>query len=142
VNEVSLNNADFDNGKLSLSGYIRLKKQCEYIRYNSDVEIKMPQEYAENFKDTFECFVANELLYIKKKRRNAKIIALTLLMVGVLWYLVRHFFISSIIAQEITLVATWVFVWAAVEKLFFDQNILIKRRRRLFQLLSAKIIEK
>ena len=142
VNEVSLKKTDFDDGKFSVSGYIRLKQQCEYMRHKGDIEIKVPREYTEDFKDTLESLVANELLYIKKNRRSTKITALALLIIGVLWYLVRYFFIHTIVVQEITLVATWVFVWASVEKLFFDQNKLTNRKRRLLQLLFAKITEK
>jgi hypothetical protein len=138
-NEASLEKSDFRDGKLSISGYTRLKQQCEYIGYDKDIEIKVPMEYVENFKETLECLVTNELWYIKKDRRSIKMTALLLLAIGVLWYLVRYFFIHTVVVQEITLVATWVFVWAAVEKLFFDQKKLVDRRHRLLQILLAKI---
>ena len=41
--------------------------------------------------------------------------------------------------KEITIVATWVFVWSAVEMLFFDSNRLKKRKYNLLHILSARI---
>jgi hypothetical protein len=140
-NEVSLEKTDFKDGKLSVSGYTWLKQQCEYMGHKEDIEIRVPKEYAESFMDMLEYLAANELSCIKKDRRNIKITALGLLVTGVLWYLVRCYFAHAIVIQEITLVATWVFVWSAVEKWFFDQNHLANRRHRLLQILCAKITE-
>ena len=138
-NEVSLEKADFKDGKLSVSGYTRLKQHCDHIGYEGDIEIKVPIEYAEGFIDTLECLVANELSCIKKEIRNNRRTALGLLAIGVLWYLLRYNFVNTVVFNEITLVATWVFVWSAVEKWFFDQYQLTNRRHRLLQLLLAKI---
>ena len=138
-NKAALDKTDFINGILSVSGYTWLKQQCEYMSYGNDIEIEVPKEYAEGFKNRLECLVANELSYIKKDRRNIQITASILLAIGILWYFVRYYFAHTIVVHEITLVATWVFVWAAVEKLFFDQNTLANRRHRLLQLLLSKI---
>jgi hypothetical protein len=141
-NEVSLEMADFKDGKLSVSGYTRLKQQCEYTGYGIDIEINIPKEHAVNFKETLESFAASELSCIRKDIRNNKRAAIGLLAIGVAWYLIRYYFAhDAIIVHEITLVATWVFVWAAVEKWFFDQHKLSNQRHRLLQILLAKITE-
>jgi len=140
-NEAVLSKEDFKDGKLTVFGYDRLKQQCDYIPYSEDIEIKIPKEYETGFKATLESMGANELSRIKKDRRETKITALALLFAGILFVVlgdILEFFRSGAF-QNIIVIASWVFVWAAVEKLFFDRRVLKEKRQSLLQILSAKI---
>lgn len=137
--EVVLGKIDFKDGKLSASGFKRLKQECDYIDYSEQIEIIIPKEYAEGFKNKLESMTAIELKHLKKDRKRTKAAALILLVIGALWFTVGQLFLSARFVHELTLIATWVFVWAAVEKLFFDQTRLQDKRFSLLQILAAKI---
>ncbi|MCL2477520.1 hypothetical protein [Candidatus Bathycorpusculum sp.] len=140
-NEVVLSNEDFKNGKLTVFGYNHLKQQCDYIPYSEDIEIKIPKECESGFKDTLESMGANELSRIKKDRRDTKIAALVLLFTGILFVVLGNIleFFRGNFFQNIVVIVSWVFVWAAVEKWFFDRRALKEKRKSLLQILSAKI---
>jgi hypothetical protein len=140
-NEAILSKDDFKDGKLSVVGYNHLKQQCDYIPYSEDIEIKIPKEYETNFKVTLESMGAVELSRIKKDRRDTRITALMLLFVGILFIIfgnVLELFQGKYF-QSIVVIISWVFIWAAVEKWFFDRRALKEKRLSLLQILSAKI---
>ena len=138
-NEVVLTPADFKDGQLSATGYSRLKQECEYIGYDEDIEIIVPGKYEAAFKDTFEVMAANELSHIRKDKLETRIKAVVFLFIGTLWFTLGQLFARTSMIKEITLVATWVFVWTAVEKFFFDRGRLQERRFSLLQILSANV---
>lgn len=141
-NEVILEKADFKDGKLSASGYKRLKHECEYIDYLEDIEIVVPKECVDGFKDTLETLAANELSHIRKDQRETRMMAFACLFIGIVWFAIGQFFTRTGMMHEITLIATWVFVWTAVTKFFFDRGDLQDRRFSLLQILAAKITVK
>jgi len=139
-NEVVLESADFRDGKLSVSGFAKLKLECEYIEYDDDIEIKVPNEFVGGFKDTVEQMAAVELSHIRKDKREARIQAGIFLLVGVVvlaFGLVR--FTDTIIRQEITIIVSWVFIWASAEKMFFDRSDLQNSRYNLLHILSGQV---
>ena len=138
-NTIVLSSSDFKDGKLSSAGYNRLKQECEYISHTEDIKIVLPEEYLANFKETLENMAANETLYIRKDMREINIYSILFLLTGMLWFTVGSFITNPVI-HEITIVATWVFVWTALEKWFFDGNRLKKRKFNLLNILSAKWI--
>ena len=140
-NEAVLSKEDFKDGKLTVFGYNHLKQQCDYIPFSEDIEIKIPKEYETGFKSTLESMGASELSRIRKDRRETKIVALMLLFTGILFVIlgnVLEVFQGSFF-QNIVVIVSWVFVWAAVEKGFFDRRDLVEKRVSLLQILSAKI---
>ena len=142
-NEAVLGAEHFKNGKLTAAGYEDLKLQCEYIPYREKIEIAVPKTCADGFKTTLEAFGARELSRIQKDRREAMIVSLFLLAGGILWLVLGYFFDASSkfgIVRELVIIVSWVFVWAAVEKFFFDRRRLTDRRFSLLQILSAEII--
>jgi len=139
-NEVVLEHDDFKDGKLSWNGFRRLRDECEYIDYKDDIEIKVPAQYADSFKDTVELMATNELLHIKKDIRDMRIAALLFFLVGVA-VLAIGLSIQSPIRQELFIIVSWVFIWAASEKIFFDRSNLKDSRYNLLHILSAKVQE-
>lgn len=140
-NEVRLRTEDFKEGKLTSEGFLRLKQQCEYISYSDDIEIIVPPEYAADLRNRLEYMAAAELAKIKKDRKYTSIVALFLLGIGVIWYGIAFLFPVDL-GKEITVIITWVFMWAGVEKWFFERHKLREKRFDLLQILSAKIKEK
>ena len=138
-NEIVLSNSDFKDGKLSFAGYYRLKQECEYIDHSENIEIIIPKKYVDDFKKNLESMMANEALHIKKDIREIHFKSILFLLIGVLWFAFGNIFTVLTYVKEITIVATWVFVWSAVEMLFFDSNRLKKRKYNLLHVLSAKI---
>ena len=140
-NEVVLSKEDFKDGKLTVFGYNHLKQQCDYIPYSEDIEIKIPREYGAGFKYVLEYMGANELSRIKKDRRETKLTALGLLFTGILLVMLGNILevFRGNFFQSIIVIVSWVFVWAAVEKWFFDRKDLKEKRKSLLQILSAKI---
>ena len=138
-NEIVLSNSDFIDGKLSFSGYNRLKQECEYIDYSENIEIIIPEKCADDFKKNLENMMSNEASHIKKDMREIRFKSILFLIIGVLWFTFGNIFTVLTFVKEITVVATWVFVWSAVEMWFFDSNRLKKRKYNLLHILSAKI---
>jgi len=138
-NEIVLNNSDFKDSKLSFTGYNRLKQECKYIGYSQSIEIIIPKEYADGFTETLENMMANETSHIKKDMKEVNFKSIIFLLIGVLWFTLGNIFEIPNVVKEVTIVATWVFVWAAVEGWFFDNEKLRNRKFMLLHILSAKI---
>ena len=138
-NEILLENADFKDGKLSWTGYSRLKDECEYVDYAEYIEIKIPSDYIEGFNSCLEAMATNELSKIKKDKREARIKALILYLIGIVVLTIGLLVIEHIVRQEFMLILSWVFIWAGSEKLFFDRKDLQNRRYNLLHILSAKV---
>ncbi|MCL2555519.1 MAG: hypothetical protein FWE03_00675 [Firmicutes bacterium] len=140
-NEVVLEEADFKDEKLSWAGYNRLKNECEYIDYSDQIEIKIPQRYDADFKNCLENMAANELSKIKKDKIEARIKASILFFIGIIILTIGLVWINeaNVVRQEFTLIISWVFIWAAAEKLFFDRRDLQNNRYNLLHILTAKI---
>jgi len=138
-NEVILEDGDFRDGKLSWAGYSRLKDECEYVDYDDEIEIKMPAKYMDDFRCAIKSMATNELLHIRRDTRDNRIHALALFLVGVA-ILAVGVAIDSVIRQEIMFIVSWVFVWAASEKIFFDRNNLQSTRYNLLHIMTAKLL--
>jgi len=143
-NEIALTAEDFQDGKLTAMGYLRLKQQCDYIDESFDVEIKLPcdcKEYAENLKETLGFLGMRELAQVKRERRKNSMAALILLFGGILCFGLSYgvSLLDIIIVKDIIIIASWVFVWGAVEKQFFGSKDLRDKRLKILQTLSAKI---
>ena len=140
-NEAALGKEDFKGGKLTVQGFENLKQQCDYIPFSGDIEIKIPKECEDGFQKSLNSMGAIELSRIKKDRREAMIASAILLLVGIGLVLFGNFieFHKVPIFENIVIIASWVFVWAAVEKWFFDRRKLSDKRFSLLQILSAKI---
>lgn len=140
-NEVILRDADFENGRLTKSGYISLKQQSDYISLNEDIEIKIPKTYSKGFKDQLEYVATKELIRIKVDMKYVNISALIFFLVGVaLLFLptLIQFFKKPII-NELVLIVSWVFTWASVEKKFFEMHNLKNHRNNIFHILTSKV---
>jgi len=136
-----LGDDDFKDGKLTVAGYDNLKNQCDYIDYLEEIVIKIPPDKKDTFKDSLEFLAANELSKIKKDRIEARAASLILLGGGVLFFLLGNLleFMRRELFFNIVLIACWVFIWAAIEKWFFDRKDLRERRKSILQILAGRI---
>ncbi|MDR0778625.1 MAG: hypothetical protein LBE48_04230 [Methanomassiliicoccaceae archaeon] len=141
-NVIALETEDFKDGKLTLSGYDRLKHECEFIGYKEDIEIIVPKENGTDFKGSLEGMVAIELSRLKIKRQSIKRQALMCMAAGVIWFLIGAFFREETLIKDITIIAAWVFVWTAVGKWFFDLSDLSDKRMSLLHILTGRITAK
>jgi hypothetical protein len=99
----------------------------------------MPVQYEEKFKETLEAMSVDELLHIKQDLFYANVTAWLLLAFGVLWFALWHVIASGTFFKELAIIVTWVFVWAGIEKWFFQMPSLRNRKYNLLHILSAKI---
>ena len=141
-NEVSLCEEDFKDGKLSIFGYDHLKQLCEYVPHNEEILIKIPGEYEPNFESKLRFMGATDLRHIRQDRHKARMTAVPLLLIGIVFFVIGIFFeiFQRGLFQGIFTIISWVFVWAAVEKWFFDTKALSNQRKKLLQVLSSKIV--
>ena len=142
--EVILAPDDFKDGKLTFIGFHHLKRECEYIPRNEELEIKAPAETIPGLKNSLEFMTAQELYRTKRERRDSNITALIFLAAGALCmffgYAMEEYIKTSVpLVREIVIIASWVFVWAAVEKRFFERKDLRDKRLMLLQIAVAKI---
>jgi len=148
-NELELNMADFKEGKLRQSSFMRLKEECWYIPYGEEVVIKLGEgckECKSALTDSMEFFASRELSKIKKDRREARFYALVFFLVGValLGALSLTLFFSEAFREthfvpELITIISWTFVWAAVTIFFIDFKKSRDQRFTLLQLLSARV---
>ena len=138
-NEIILEEADFMYGKLSMAGYSRIKHECEYIDYKDNIEITLPKKFLKGFSQKLEHFAADEIKHIKKDRRRLALFAGLFLLIGAFWFTLGSFFSYVPVVREITMVATWVFVWTAIEKWFFERNRLQDNRFSILHILTATL---
>ena len=148
-NELELGVADFKDGKLRQSSFMRLKEECWYIPYGEEVIIKLGEECEcckHGLTSSMEFFASRELSKIKKDRREARFYALAFFLVGValLGALSLALFFSEAFREthfvpELTTIISWTFVWAAVTIFFIDFKKSRDQRFTLLQLLSARV---
>ena len=140
-NEVILRENDFDNNKLTKSGYISLKQQSDYISVNEEIEIKIPEKYLSGFTDQLEYVTTKELIRIKKDMKEVNISALIFFLVGLLLLVLPAIFdvFKTEIINDIIVIVSWVFTWASVEKKFFEMHRLKNRRQNLLHIISSEI---
>lgn len=137
--DIKLIEEDFKYGKLSHAGYKRLRDQCDYIDPREQVEIVMPEQYTENFKETIEEFTIDELSHVSKDMFYTRITALVLLVLGVAWLALWYFVQVGDFFRELSVIVSWVFVWSAMERWFFKLGELRNNKLNLLHLLAAKI---
>ena len=148
-NVLTLVGDDFKDNKLKSSAFARIKDECWYIDYEDEVEISVPIAFKEGFRDSLELFATRELSKIKKDKKEARVHAGVLLAVGLGVLLAMALMFAfwerleavreAFFLTELLTIISWVFIWAAVSKWFFDQKQLHDQRFTLLQLLSAKI---
>lgn len=138
-NEVILRHDDFKDGKLTKSGYLSLKLQSDYVPITDKLEIKIPKEYAHGFKSTLQYVATKELIRIKKDRKSTNLHALIFFIIGIILLTLPTLidFFKEPIINEIILIVSWVFVWASVEKKFFEMNHLNNKRQNILHILSS-----
>jgi len=143
-NEAVLEEEDFKDGSLTIFGYDRLKQQCDYIPYSEEIKIKIPKRYETGFKEKLEFLGASELNKLKEDRKGVRIASLVLMLLGIILFgvatVIENFTSDSNIFFYVTIIVSWVFIWAAVEKWFFDRRDLREKRKSLLQILSSRII--
>jgi len=136
----TLGNDDFRNGVLSIRGYTNLKSQFESIQHTEDAAIIVPKEYMSGFKTTLDHMVSDELIHVRKDWRNAIFVSIACLVIGIALLGLGAVLRNTYLMYELTLVASWGFVWAAIEKWFFDRARLHRKRLGLLQILSSDIV--
>lgn len=106
-----------------------------------EIEIALELEYYLGFSDAFAKAVTKESYYLKGEEKRQTKIAVLMFGFGVLAMLLDGIFMKeqpTIIFVSLS-IACWVFIWAAVEKYFFDVKMLEKRRLVLIQLTQASL---
>jgi len=142
-NEIILRENDFDEGKLTKSGYISLKQQSDYISIHDPIEIRMPKKYLLAFKEQLELMATKELIRIKKDMKDARWFSAMFFTIGLLLLTIPSLLslidVNIRIINDLVTIISWVFVWASVEKGFFDMPQLKNRRINILHLLTSKI---
>lgn len=134
---IRLCDEDFKDGRLTVLGYDKLKTQCHYISMRKELEIVLPKNCKENFKNSLTPMAAEELARLKKESNYALLISTVCLIIGACLVLIRLVFSKEIIVSELTLIAISGFIWTAIDKFIFDRNKLQEQRMDIVQLLSA-----
>ncbi|MFA5560896.1 MAG: hypothetical protein WC964_03890 [Acholeplasmataceae bacterium] len=141
-NEVILREEDFEDGKLTKAGYVSLKLQSFYVPTHEFLEVKIPANYINGFKEQLEYVATKELIRIKADRKQANTMALILFLVGGSLLALPAFllFFRTKVINEVIIITSWVFVWASIEKKFFETASLKGKRENILHILSSKII--
>jgi len=131
---------DFKDGKLTAAGYNNLKEQCKTTNNAAQVEITVPENYKENFTELVESFAAKEIVFLNKKIRRIKYIVCSLMLVAIAAFILGELIVKAKIFNNLTVVASWVFTWTAIEKWFFEKRDLQIEKYKLLQIVSAEVV--
>ncbi|MDR2203045.1 MAG: hypothetical protein LBE76_01830 [Nitrososphaerota archaeon] len=131
--------ADFfdETGELTAKGYNSLKEQARFIDFVRNVKITVPKNCTNFFHKKLSLFVAKDLVTIRKEEKRIKHLSLLLMGLGVFTLLFCYLFSIFTILYEVLLVASWVFLWAAFEKFFFEYSGLKRQRVHLLHLVNS-----
>jgi len=130
----------FETSGLTPGGYACLKEQGRYMDPTRDVVIVIPEARQDGFLDTLKGYAMGEIVSIRKEERLILKLSLLLLIVGVFFIAMSYVFSHTRFAQEVLVVASWVFLWMAVDKFCFERTGLRFKRLKLLQIVGAKII--
>lgn len=141
-NEVVLREYDLEGGRLTKAGYISLKQQSDYVPLSEDITVRIPHGGdITSFRDHLEYMATKELLRLKTDMRDVYLLALFLFILGLIFLALPAFVevLRTPVITDIFAIISWVFVWAAVERAFFEVARLKDRRRNILHLVAAKI---
>ena len=140
-NAAVLYEEDFKNDKLTALGYNNLKEQCKTTDNTHAIEITVPKERKENFAGGLERFAAKDVFHLNKKIRGIKYVVCSLMLVAIAAFILGEFIVKAVLFNNITVVASWVFTWTAIEKWFFERRELQMEKYKILQIASADIKE-
>jgi len=142
-NELVLTKDDFEDGKLSSVSFARLKDECWYIPYADEAVVKVPMDNQKDFMESMELYSYRELNKIRTERNENRVHSLIIFLIGLVILVTAFcidYWLDIPILMEFLIIISWVFIWATVHKLFFDNKSLKEKRFTLLQLLSAKVV--
>ena len=142
TNEIILTKNDFTDGRLDGAAFVRLKEESWYIPYSEQVEIKLPAEYEQVYRNDVEKNIYRELYKVKQERMELSIRCIVLFLVGAITLALALFapFIPDINwVFDMFVIVSWVFVWLGVQMWVLDRRELHHKRFTLLQLADAKV---
>ena len=139
-NIIPLNDDDFeDNGRLLSSSYENIKELTKHLDKKMYLKITLPKKYEKGFLPILDQYITLDILFLEKEVKNIKLISFLLLFTAIVTSITYHYMVETSIFYEMSVVAFWVFVWGAIDRLFFDLPKLRKEESRLLQIAGAEI---
>lgn len=126
--EDCLLNPQIEEYLLKQSSLAKITNNFELITVASDEQKAL---FSKALKNTF----MQKILVAKKEKRRSGILAFYMFIMGAM-FLSLSFLIQDVVAHEILLVASWVFLWGAIEMIFFE-----RRGKQLYILRYQKFME-
>jgi len=138
---IPLKESDFDtDGKLTLEGYLRLKKATKYLGFRKDLTLTVPAGYAEGFSSKLEEYIAHEFVATEQEIKATQRKGVLLFLIGIAVFGVINLLDEARLLYEISIVAFWAFTWGAISHLFFEVPSLKRTVIRLLRLVNANVV--
>ena len=145
--DVKISPEPTDRGK-ALDMLNRLENEAMYIPSSQQLTIRVDLEQKENADiqvTTLKEAINNEIIKIiyheNQELRHIKFLSVILFLVGISTMLIasllnsKTFFAQA--AQQLFIIASWVFIWESINKVVFVRHQLIKKKLKLLQLYFA-----
>lgn len=117
-----------------LEEYITGQIKLETIKANLELAVMASKEQAETFSKALKKTSEQKILAEQKEIKRQLTISLSMLIAGILILVSGYFLKEVMLVYEIFLVASWVFIWRAVELFFFE------RQKRRILIIKKKIL--
>lgn len=137
TDRIIINEKSFDEQGFTIEGFNRLKEEINYIELDCDFKIIVPGLKQEIFKRSLRHYISKELFYINKKNKQINSVVLLLLILGITIMTSYYFFLKDFILSQLFVIVSWVFIWSAIEKFFFEKPALNKESLKLLLLLDS-----
>ncbi len=137
TDKIIINDKSFDEQGFTIEGFNRLKEEINYIELDCDFGIIVPEGKQEVFNKSLKHYISKELFYINKKNKQINNIVILLLIFGIAVMALYYFFLKSFVLSDLLIIVSWVFIWSAIEKLFFEKPFLNRESLKLLLLLDS-----
>jgi len=135
--KIIVDNNDFDEDGLTIEGFSKIKQKLEYVSIDDTFDIVVSNKKDEVFRNSLIHYVSKELFIIKKQKDRINKFSIIFLLIGILVMIFYYLFSKTYFLSELFIIISWVFIWAAVEKIFFEKAALKRNRIKLLILISS-----
>ncbi len=137
TDRIIISEKSFDEQGFTYEGFNRLKDEINYIELDSDFRMIVPEAKKELFNKSLKDYISKDLFFINKKHKEINGIVTLLLILGVIIMISYYLFFKELFLSQLFIIFSWVFIWTATEKLFFEKPALNRESLKLLLLLDS-----
>lgn len=128
------------NDKVLDAGFIaHIESEYDFIPMDTETSLMLNGDNSAEVSEMLFQHLLQASAMMARRLRNSSILTAALFVIGIAFLLMYSFFHDNFIIGDIMMIVAWVFVWSAVDLMFFGRNgqkIELYRRRRILTALK------